>query len=108
MEENKLKELLDKYYDGDTTPEEELEIKRYFSGDDIFPGYEAEKEIFVYYSEMEKITVPSADFEMIIIKSLADLEKIKLKNIKRKRYITLFSAAATILIMIGSWLFLLH
>jgi hypothetical protein len=108
MEENKLKELLDKYYDGATSPEEELEIKNYFSGDKVFPGYEAEKDIFRYYSGMEKIDVPSADFEMRIVKSLDDLERIKLKNDNRKRYITLFSAVATILIMIGSWFFLLR
>lgn len=108
MEENKLKELLDKYYDGVTSPEEELELKTYFSGNNVLPGYEAEKEIFSYYSGMEKIIVPSADFEMRIIKSVDDLERIKLKNNNRKRYITLFSAVATILIMIGSWFFLLR
>jgi len=108
MEENKLKELLDKYYDGVTSPEEELELKTYFSGNNVLPGYEAEKEIFSYYSGMEKIIVPFADFEMRIIKSVDDLERIKLINNKRKRYITLFSVAATILIMIGSWFFLLR
>jgi len=108
MEENKLKELLDKYYDGVTSPEEELELKTYFSGNNVLPGYEAEKEIFSYYSGMEKIIVPSADFEMRIIKSVDDLERIKLINNKRKRYITLFSVAATILIMIGSWFFFLR
>jgi gamma-glutamylcysteine synthetase len=108
MEENKLKELLDKYYNGATSPEEELELKRYFSDDNVFTGYEAEKEIFRYYSGMEKINVPSADFEMRIIQSLDDLDKIKLKNDNRKKYIILFSAAATILLMIGSWFFLLR
>lgn len=108
MEENKLKELLDKYYDGVTSSEEELELKTYFSGNNVLPGYEAEKEIFSYYSGMEKIIVPFADFEMRIIKSVDDLERIKLINNKRKRYITLFSVAATILIMIGSWFFFLR
>jgi len=108
MEENKLKELLDKYYDGVTSSEEELELKTYFSGNNVLPGYEAEKEIFSYYSGMEKIIVPFADFEMRIIKSVDDLERIKLKNNNRKRNITLFSVAATILIMIGSWFFFLR
>ena len=108
MEENKLKELLNRYYDGVTSPEEELELKTYFSGNNVLPGYEAEKEIFSYYSGMEKIIVPFADFEMRIIKSVDDLERIKLINNKRKRYITLFSVAATILIMIGSWFFFLR
>lgn len=108
MKENKLKELLNKYYEGETSSKEELNLKKYFSGNDVLPGYEAEKEIFSYYSGMEKIIVPSADFEMRIIKSVDDLERIKLKNNNRRRYITLFSVAATILVIIGSWFFLLR
>ena len=108
MEENKLKELLDKYYDGDTSPEEESELKKYFSGNNVLPGYETEKEIFSYYSGMERIIIPSADFEMRIIKSVEDLERTELRNNNRKGLIALLSVAATILIMIGSWFFLLR
>jgi len=43
MKEEKLKQLLDRYYDGNTTSEEEKELKEYFSGTDIFPGYELKK-----------------------------------------------------------------
>jgi predicted Zn-dependent peptidase len=50
MTENRLKEILDKYYEGESSPEEELELKKYFSGNDVLKGYEAEREIFRQYS----------------------------------------------------------
>lgn len=106
MTENRLKEILDKYYEGETSPDEELELRKYFSGNIVLPGYEAEKEIFRQYSGMEKIPVPSAGFEMRILNAVDNLESTNLKKNLRKRYITIFSAAATILIMAGAWLFL--
>lgn len=106
MTENNLKALLDKYYGGETSPEEELELKKYFSGKDVLPGYEAEKEIFSHYSGQEKIPVPSSGFEMRIINAVKQLEKTKFKSDPRKKYITVFSAAAGILIIAITWFFL--
>ena len=103
MKEDKLKELLDKSYDGNSSPEEEQELKDFFSGDVIFQGYDAEKEIFRYYSSSEQIPVPSTDFDNRILNTIDKLEVIKRKNIFRKGYITILSAAATILIMIAAW-----
>ncbi len=58
MKEEKLRQLLNKYYDGNTSPGEEKELKQYFSGNAILPGYEAEKDIFRHYARSEN--VPSA------------------------------------------------
>jgi hypothetical protein len=106
MTENRLKEILDKYYEGESSPEEELELKKYFSGNDVLKGYEAEGEIFRQYSVMEKIPVPSAGFEKRILSAVDKLETTRHKRNLRKRYMTIFSAAATILIMAGTWFFI--
>lgn len=106
MTENRLKEILDKYYEGESSPEEELELKKYFSGNDVLKGYEAEREIFRQYSVIETMPVPSAGFEMRILNAIDNLESTKLKRNLRKRYITIFSAAATILIMAATLFFL--
>ena len=103
MKEEKLKQLLDRYYDGNTTSEEEKELKEYFSGTDIFPGYEAEKEIFRHYARAERIPVSSADFEARIINAVDKLETNGRRRILRKRYISLLSSAAVIMILVGSW-----
>lgn len=106
MKENKLKDLLDKYYEGNTTPSEEQELKQYFAGNDVIPGYETEKEIFRHYHGSEKVALPSAGFENRIIDAVDRYEKMKKKIPFRRRYITIFSAAATILIMAGTLFFL--
>ncbi len=109
MKEEKLKELLVRYYSGDTTSEEEFLLKEYFSGDDILPGYEAEKEIFRYYSTYERITAPSGKLESRILDAIDRFdEKQKLKSafFERNRLIIL-SVAASLLILIGSYFFFL-
>jgi hypothetical protein len=101
MKEEKLRQLLNKYYDGNTSPAEEKELKEYFSGNEILQGYEAEKDIFRHYTLSERI--PSDDFEKRIIQAVDDLEIDEREKIIRMRYISALSAAAAILILVGSW-----
>ncbi len=103
MKREELKKLLEKYYDGDTSGEEEENLKNYFSGDNVLPEYKAEIEIFSYYAGSESTPVPSVDFEDRILKGIDDLEKKQRSISLRKRYITVFSAAAAILLLIGSY-----
>src|SRR4030042_4414728 len=103
MKEEKLKELLERYYNGDTSQSEEAELNKYFAGNEICEGYEAEREIFRHYSGSEIIPVPSVDFEERIIEALDDLENKHKNKSFRKRYIMIMSAAAAILILIGSY-----
>lgn len=62
MENERIKYLIDKYYKGLSTEEEELELKDLLSLDDS-PEYDVEREILGYYDSCEKIPDPSADFE---------------------------------------------
>ncbi len=103
MKREELKRLLEKYYDGQTSAEEEERLKKYFSGKDILPGFEAEKEIFSHYKMSENIPVPSVDFEDRILKGIADLDKKQRTLSLKKRYITIISAAATILLLVGTY-----
>ncbi len=106
MKEDRLKELLEKYYDGNSTCEEENELKEFFSGKVIFPGYEAEKEIFTHYSGSELTSMPSAGFEMKIIRSIEDYENRSRRILYKKRYLPLLGAAASIMMIIASWFFI--
>ena len=103
MKREELKELLEKYYDGQTSAEEEERLKKYFSGKDILSGFEAEKEIFSHYTVSENIPVPSVDFEDRIFGNIDDLERKEKNKSVKKRYITVISAAATILLLVGSY-----
>ena len=103
MKREELKKLLEKYYDGETSREEEERLKNFFSGNDFLPEYEAEKEIFSHYAGSESIPVPSVDFEDRILKGIDDLEKKQRSISPRRRYITVMSAAAAILLLIGTY-----
>jgi hypothetical protein len=108
MNEEELKRLVEKYYDGISTDEDEKALRAYFAENTALSGYEAEKEIFSYYAEAAEVPEPSADFEARISKSLdTDHRRNGILSI-RKYLIPLISAAAGLLILIGSYFFLIH
>jgi len=103
MKEERLKQLLEKYYSGDTSLDEERELRDYFSANDIYQGYKTEKDILSGYSKSEKTPVPSPGFEQRILMAVDDLEERQVKRILRKRFLPLLSAAATLLLLISSY-----
>lgn len=106
MKEERLKELLGRYYGGSTSESEETELKNFFSGDSVPEGYDAEKAIFGLFSQNEALAEPSEGFSKRIINAIDDLEKNQKSNHARDRYIVIFSSAAAILLLIlGSYFF---
>ncbi|TDD97358.1 hypothetical protein [Flavobacterium cellulosilyticum] len=64
MELNKIKLLLDKYFLGDTSIAEEIELKDYFSSSEISPELEQYQSLFVYFSNEEtKIFKPEIQIQ---------------------------------------------
>lgn len=103
MNTEELNKLLDKYYEGLTSEEEEKFLMDFIRNYDAGEDFEAEKEIFLYYSGKLNIPEPSAGFEEKIIRSVHK-EKI-LPETGRKLIISVISVAASVLIMIGSYFF---
>jgi hypothetical protein len=101
MKEEDLKRLIDRYYSGESTEEEEIVLKEYFRKDNIPEGYEAEKVIFGYYSEFEDIPEPSVDFEARILAGIDASERHGIK----KYLLPLVSAAAGLLLLAGSYFY---
>lgn len=105
MNSEEIKRLLEKYYEGTTTPEEELSLKKFFSGDNIPPDLSNEKEIFRYYMQMAEIPEPSTEFEEKIISAI-DREDKSIAGFKRRwLFSTLSGIAAAMLILAGSYFF---
>lgn len=102
MNEEELKRLIQKYYNGESTEDEENALRVFFGKNDIPRGYEAEKAIFGYYDEPETIPEPSHDFEAQI---LAAIDASERKGNLRRFIIPLISAAAGIIILAGTWFF---
>lgn len=108
MREEELRRLVDRYYNGDSTEEEERALKEFFKTNNVPQGYEAEKEIFRYYDDSEVIPEPSVDFEARLMAGI-DASMIVAVSRKKNRYlVTALSAAAGLLILAGSYFFFVN
>jgi hypothetical protein len=58
IEDRKIKELLDKFYDGNTTPEEERIILEYLKNEDIEEGRVGDRELFAALYDSSEIHPP--------------------------------------------------
>jgi hypothetical protein len=108
MKEEELKRLIEKYYNGICTEEEERSLRDFFRKNDVPKGYEAEKTIFGFYDESDTIPEPSIDFEARILAGIDASEKRRgTQNLKRY-LIPLLSAAAGLLLLAGSYFFIIN
>jgi len=108
MNAEELNRLIEKYYNGESTEEEERTLKDHFKKDGIPEGYEAEKIIFGYYTAAGEVPEPSVGFEARIISGI-DASDIKGGSRKFRKFILPYmSAAAGVLILAGSWFFFVH
>jgi len=105
MKEEELKRLIEKYYNGETTVEEEHALRDFFSKNNVPDGYEAEKEIFSYYDSSQEIPEPSIDFEARILAGIDASERNAVSQRIRRYFLPLLSAAAGLLILSGSYFF---
>jgi hypothetical protein len=108
MSEEELKRLIGKYYDGISTDEDEKNLRAYFTGNNVYPGYEAEKEIFSMYMDSFMVPEPSAGFEGSIMKAIDKQSDHEKSGKIRSLLLPLMSAAAGLLILAGSMFFFIH
>jgi hypothetical protein len=105
MNEEELKRLIEKYYSGETSDEEERALRDFFRKGNIPEGYESERLIFSYYTESSGIPEPDVDFEARILAGI-DASGLRNGSQKLKKYLLpLLGAAAGILILAGSYFF---
>lgn len=84
MEFNKIEVLLEKYFEGETSIAEEVELKNYFSSPNVAPHLEQYQPLFGYFS---------------MAKEQKYTQQIPLLSIKRK--VAWLSIAASVVIMLG-------
>lgn len=56
MESHKIRPLLEKYFDGETSIEDERILKNYFSSDAVAPEFSEHKDIFGFYTAEKTLT----------------------------------------------------
>lgn len=90
MERERIAALLEKYWQADTTVEEERELAEYFRGPDVPAEWESHRQLFAFFEQgAEMLPGP-------------ELEKRILDGIRPRRHTAWWwAAAAAILLMLG-------
>jgi hypothetical protein len=108
MNREELNRSLERYYNGESTDGEEQALRELFNSGDAPEGYETEKAIFGFYTSAGDIPKPSFDFESRILTGIETSESEMKPQKLRKNILPYLSAAATVLILFGSWFFFIH
>jgi hypothetical protein len=103
MKKEALDRLLAKYYNGESTEEEEDFLRVFFTAGDIPPGYEAEADIFKFYSNHGEVPEPSSDFEKRIYERIDMADGQERTGTLKKYLITFLSSAAAIAVLVVSY-----
>ncbi len=106
MKTSEAKILLQKYYNGLTTSQEEVDLEQYFQNGEVDPELETDKLHFEAMASMrdEEIPVPE-NLESDVLETLQKLQKGSVRINRRIVYISL-SIAAGLLLMLSTFMFL--
>lgn len=108
MNTREIYSLLEKYYDGRCSDDEEQVLRKFLREAEVPADLEAEKEMFAYFDSALSVPKPSLDFEDRIIRSV-DMAQNKSHLLNTRRYLfAAMSSAAALLLLIGSWFFFIR
>lgn len=109
MDINRIKILLQDFYDGETSPEEEKILSDYFKSERVADELAQEKEIFLHlYNSENTIDVPptlEVKLENLIDGLANEQKKIETKPKSRKLVIWIGSVAASVAILLSVGLY---
>lgn len=100
---NNIEELLEKYYNGETSIEEERKLQWYFQTQDVPEKYQQEKRMFSWYYRMRKESEAAGLTGRL--SEMIDREERKGPKASSRRLVAwMSSAAAVILVLLAVWL----
>jgi CHASE3 domain sensor protein len=100
MEFSKIEELLEKYFEGETSITEEKELKNYFSSPNVAKHLEQYKPLFGYF-EMAKEQTFAREVSRIEEELQVSNGMLELDNTNKKRKIAWLSIAASVVVLLG-------
>lgn len=101
MDYKYINQLLERYWNGETSLEEEKILRTFFSQDDVPADLLKYKELFVYEYLQEKEEMLSEDFDSRLLSTIAKMEQPKARVITlTNRLKPLFKAAAIVAIFL--------
>jgi hypothetical protein len=98
MDSNEIKTLLEKYWNCDTSLEEEKILRDYFRGE-VPENMNEPAELFRYFEQQQKVTVSGKDFDTEVKKKIKEHRPAG-KSVKM--YFNFARIAAGIVVMVGA------
>lgn len=103
MNFKEIEELLRKYYEGNTTPDEERRMTEFFLSDEVPPHLAVEADLFRGMAGNRSEEIPDPEFEDKLLQRINDTPVIPMSTI-RNRYYSIIGIAAGILLLAGIFL----
>lgn len=106
MKIQEMKYLIEKYFNGETTPEEESKVINYFAGKDIDPIFLSDKEYFDFLANEKKQLLDNEDLTEAIWNNIEKSELKRSKNNfqlnKISKVILAIAASIVITLIVGT------
>jgi hypothetical protein len=100
MNLKEIEELLEKFYEGNTTLAEEQQLREYFTREAVPPHLSEHADLFRFYAVSGKEELPDPEFESRFFTAIEESPAIQL-HAGRKQFFFLTGIAATLLILAG-------
>lgn len=108
MNTGEIYSLLERYYEGKCSDDEEQALRKFFREEAVPPELEIEKEMFSFYDASISVPQPDSGFEGRIISAIDKTENRKYIINTRRYLFAVMSTAAALLLLIGSWYFFIR
>ena len=99
MELNKIEEILTKYFEGETTVDEEKQLQQYFSSANVAPHLLHYSPLFVYFATAKKEQ---------FIEHNSNIKTLKVHKSDKKSNFLWLSVAASVMILMGIGFYLFY
>ena len=100
MNIREIEVLLEKFYEGGTTPAEERQLRDFFTREAIPPHLVVDADIFRYYEQAGKEELPDPEFENYFLAEIDETPTISMYS-RRRQFFFLTGIAAAILLLAG-------
>ena len=100
MDTNNINRLLEKYWEGESTLQEEATLQEYFNNGNVATEHEEFQSLFQFYADEKEITI-SDDFEKRLLEKIQNEPQVKIRKINWMR--TIRSVAAVGILLVGAF-----
>lgn len=100
MDYKVIKQLLDKYFDGETSLSEENQLRAYFNEPDVHPSLQSYQPMFQFF-HTERTCQLDSSFETRLLEKIQQTEQPRMRVVSMRTWIA--RAAAVLILAVGMW-----